>query len=99
VTLMVGEFPELQGVMGRYYAEGDGEPAEISAAIEEHYWPRFAGDRLPQGKVGIAVSIADKVDTIAGYLLYRPETIRRKDPFALRRLALGILRIILEQFA
>ena len=97
VTLMVGEFPELQGVMGRYYAEGDGEPAEVCTAIEEHYWPRFAGDRLPQGKVGIALSIADKIDTVAGIFCIGQKPSGAKDPFALRRLALGILRIILER--
>lgn len=96
VTSMVGEFPELQGVMGRYYAQGDGEPAAVSAAIEEHYWPRFAGDRLPQDKVSIAVSIADKLDTIAGIFAIGQKPSGAKDPFALRRLALGVLRINLE---
>ena len=96
VTLMVGEFPELQGVMGRYYAEADGEPADICAAIEEHYWPRFAGDRLPLGKAGMSVSIADKLDTIAGIFCIGQKPSGAKDPFALRRLALGVLRINLE---
>jgi len=97
VTLMVGEFPELQGVMGRYYAERDGEPAEVCAAIEEHYWPRFAGDRLPQSQAGISVSIADKLDTIAGIFAIGQKPSGAKDPFALRRLALGILRINIER--
>jgi len=96
VTLMVGEFPELQGVMGRYYAQGDGEPADVCGAIEEHYLPRFAGDRLPQNKVAIAVSIADKLDTIAGIFAIGQKPSGAKDPFALRRLALGVLRITLE---
>jgi glycyl-tRNA synthetase beta chain len=96
ITLMVGEFPELQGVMGRYYAERDGEPTEVCSAIEEHYWPRFAGDRLPQTRAGIAVSIADKLDTIAGIFAIGQKPSGAKDPFALRRLALGILRINLE---
>jgi len=97
VTLMVGEFPELQGVMGRYYAERDGEPAEVCSAIEEHYWPRFAGDRLPQDNAAVAVSIADKLDTIAGIFAIGQKPSGAKDPFALRRLALGILRINIER--
>lgn len=97
LTLMVGEFPELQGLMGRYYAQADGEPTEVSAALEEQYWPRFSGDQLPLTKTGIALSIADKLDTIAGIFSIGQKPTGTKDPFALRRLALGVLRINLER--
>src|SRR5690606_13967698 len=66
LTAMVGEFPELQGVMGRYYAQHDGEAPEVCVALEEQYWPRFAGDRVPESPTGIALSLADKLDTLAG---------------------------------
>lgn len=96
LTLMVGEFPELQGVMGRYYALGDGEPQEVASAIEEQYWPRFSGDQLPATPAGMALSIADKLDTITGIFSIGQKPTGTKDPFALRRLALGVLRINLE---
>jgi glycyl-tRNA synthetase beta chain len=97
LTLMVGEFPELQGVMGRYYAREDGEPAEVCTAIEEHYRPRFAGDALPTTAAGLAVAIADKLDTITGIFATGQKPSGTRDPFGLRRAALGVLRILLER--
>jgi len=97
MTEMVGEFPELQGIMGRYYAQNDGESAEVAAALDEQYMPRFAGDALPQGKVGQAVAIADKLDTLIGIFGIGQVPSGDKDPFALRRAALGALRVIIEQ--
>ena len=97
VTDMVGEFPELQGLMGRYYAEHDGEPHEVSAAIEQHYWPRFAGDALPVGPVAQSVALADKLDTLVGIWGIGLVPTGDKDPFGLRRHALGVLRILLER--
>ena len=97
VTDMVGEFPELQGMMGRYYAEHDGEPAEVSAAIEQHYWPRFAGDALPAGPIAQCVALADKLDTLVGIWGIGLIPTGDKDPFGLRRHALGVLRILLER--
>jgi glycyl-tRNA synthetase beta chain len=97
VTDMVGEFPELQGLMGRYYAEHDGEPPEVSAAIEQHYWPRFAGDALPAGPVAQSVALADKLDTLVGIWGIGLVPTGDKDPFGLRRHALGVLRILLER--
>ena len=94
---MVGEFPELQGIMGRYYAEHDGESAAVAAAMDEQYMPRFAGDELPQGAVGQAVAIADKLDTLVGIFGIGQPPTGSKDPFALRRAALGVLRIMIEQ--
>ena len=96
MTAMVGEFPELQGTMGRYYAEAQGEPAEVALALEEHYRPRFAGDALPRTRVGQAVSLADKIDTLVGIFAIEQRPTGTKDPFGLRRAALGVLRIILE---
>jgi len=96
LTGMVGEFPELQGVMGRYYAIHDGEPAEVADAIEAHYRPRFAGDGLPQGKVACAVALADKLDAIAGLFGIGQQPTGDKDPFGLRRAALGVVRILVE---
>ncbi|MGD8378252.1 MAG: glycine--tRNA ligase subunit beta [Gammaproteobacteria bacterium] len=96
VTDMVGEFPELQGTMGRYYALNDGEPAAVAEAIGEQYLPRFAGDRLPASNAGRALAIADKLDTVAGIFAVGQRPSGNKDPFALRRQALGILRIIIE---
>ncbi len=93
---MVNEFPDLQGVMGRYYASADGEADNIAQAIEDHYRPRFAGDDLPKDIIGQAISIADKLDTLVGlYAIGQPPT-GQKDPYALRRAALGILRICME---
>jgi glycyl-tRNA synthetase beta chain len=94
---MVGEFPELQGTMGRYYAAHDGEPAEVVAAMDEQYMPRFAGDRLPANPVGQAVAIADKLDTLVGIFGIGQPPTGSKDPFALRRAALGVLRTLIEQ--
>ena len=96
VTLMVGEFPELQGVMGRYYAEGDGEPPSVARAIEQHYWPRFAGDALPTGDASIAVALADRLDALVGMFSIGQIPTGDKDPFGLRRAALGIVRILME---
>ncbi|HET9663105.1 MAG TPA: glycine--tRNA ligase subunit beta [Burkholderiales bacterium] len=93
---MVGEFPELQGVMGRYYALADGEPAEIADAIEMHYRPRYAGDRLPQSKLASAVALADKLDTLAGMFGIGQQPSGDRDPYGLRRAALGVLRILVE---
>lgn len=97
LTLMVGEFPELQGLMGRYYAQLDGEDGEVAAALEEQYWPRFSGDRLPVTKTGLAVALADKLDTIAGVFSIGQKPTGTRDPFGLRRAALGILRITIER--
>ncbi len=96
VTLMVGEFPELQGTMGRYYAESDGEQASVARAIEQHYWPRFSGDALPTGDASIAVALADRLDALAGLFFIGQRPTGDKDPFALRRAALGIVRILME---
>ena len=96
-TLMVGEFPELQGVMGEYYAQHDGEAAAVALAIREHYFPRFAGDALPQGAVGTCVALADKLETLVGLFGVGEKPTGEKDPFALRRHALGILRIVIEK--
>jgi|HubBroStandDraft_5_1064220.scaffolds.fasta_scaffold01576_6 glycyl-tRNA synthetase beta chain len=96
MTAMVGEFPELQGTMGRYYAEAQGLPRDVSVAIEEHYRPRYAGDALPSTKIGQALSLADKIDTLAGIFAIEQRPTGTKDPFGLRRAALGILRIVLE---
>lgn len=96
LTGMVGEFPELQGIMGRYYAQHDGEPAEIADAIEAHYRPRFAGDRLPEGAIACSVALADKLDTLAGLFGIGQAPTGDRDPFALRRSALGVVRILVE---
>ncbi|MDX1375690.1 MAG: glycine--tRNA ligase subunit beta [Burkholderiales bacterium] len=96
LTGMVGEFPELQGVMGRLYALHDGEPVVLADAIEMHYRPRFAGDRLPEGSVACAVALADKLDAIAGLFSVGEQPTGDRDPFALRRAALGIVRILIE---
>ena len=96
MTAMVGEFPELQGTMGRYYAEAQGLPRDVALAIEEHYLPRYAGDALPSTKIGQALSLADKIDTLAGIFAIEQRPTGAKDPFGLRRAALGVLRILLE---
>ena len=96
LTGMVGEFPELQGIMGRYYALHDGEPALVANAIEAHYRPRFAGDALPNHATGDAVALADKLDTLIGIYGIGLAPTGDKDPFALRRAALGVLRILIE---
>ncbi len=97
LTGMVGEFPELQGVMGRYYASQDGEPAEVCDAIYEQYLPRFAGDVLPSTPTGMALSIADRLDTIAGIFAAGQKPTGNRDPFGLRRAALGLLRTAIER--
>ena len=97
VSDMVGEFPELQGTMGRYYALHDGESVDVADAIEDHYKPRFAGDALPRGRVGCAASLADKLETLTGLFGIGQTPTGDKDPFALRRHALGIVRIVVEQ--
>jgi glycyl-tRNA synthetase beta chain len=94
---MVGEFPELQGVMGGYYAAADGEAAEVASAIREHYLPRGAGDALPATDAGVAVSVADKLDTLAGIFAIGQKPTGAKDPFGLRRAAIGILRTLIEK--
>jgi len=96
VSDMVGEFPELQGIMGRYYARLDGEDEVVADAIEGHYHPRFAGDSLPQGPIATAVALADKLETIVGIWGIGLIPTGDKDPFALRRAALGVLRMVLE---
>jgi len=96
LTDMVGEFPELQGIMGRYYAQHDGESSDVAFAIEDHYKPRFAGDELPRNKVGICVALADKLETLIGLFGIGEKPTGDKDPFALRRHALGIIRILIE---
>lgn len=96
VTCLVGEFPELQGIIGKYLARHDGESADVADAIEEHYLPRFAGDHVPETIIGQSISIADKLDTICGIFVIGMAPTGEKDPFALRRAALGVLRIIIE---
>ncbi|CEN56391.1 glycine--tRNA ligase subunit beta [Candidatus Methylopumilus turicensis] len=96
LTDMVGEFPELQGIMGRYYAQHEKLDNDIAFAIEDHYKPRFAGDELPRSIVGIAVAIADKLETLVGLFSIGEKPTGDKDPFALRRQALGIIRMLIE---
>ncbi len=96
VTDMVGEFPELQGVMGGYYARHDGESEAVACAIEDHYKPRFAGDALPRNHVGTVVALADKLETLAGLFGIGDQPSGDKDPFALRRHAIGVIRIVIE---
>ncbi len=96
MTAMVFEFPEMQGIMGRYQAQRDGEPAELAVAMDEFYMPRFSGDRLPQTHTGIAISLAEKADTLVGIFGIGLRPSGDKDPFALRRAALGALRILRE---
>ncbi len=95
VTDMVGEFPELQGLMGRYYATHDGEATAVAAAIEQHYWPRFAGDQLPRAPVSTCVALADRLDAIAGLFLAGERPTGAKDPYGQRRAALAIIRMLL----
>jgi len=97
LTDMVGEFPELQGVMGAYYAKHDGLPDEVAFAIEDHYKPRFAGDSLPRGETGLALALADKLETLAGLFGIGQVPTGDKDPFALRRHALGLIRMLVER--
>lgn len=97
LTDMVGEFPELQGIMGGYYARHDGLPVAIAEAIEDHYKPRFAGDALPRNKVGLVVALADKLETLVGMFGIGNLPSGDKDPFALRRHALGVIRMLVEK--
>lgn len=97
LTGMVGEFPEMQGTMGRYLARHDKEAMEVCAAIEEHYWPRHAGDELPQSPVGAVLAIADRMDSLLGLFIAAEEPTGEKDPYALRRAALGVIRILVEK--
>jgi glycyl-tRNA synthetase beta chain len=99
LTDMVGEFPELQGIMGRYYAKHDGVAEEVADAIEDHYKPRFAGDELPRNPVGVCVALADKLETLVGLFGIGQIPTGDKDPFALRRHALGVIRILIEKEA
>lgn len=97
VSDMVSEFPETQGVMGKHYALNDGEAATVAEAIEQHYWPRFSGDHLPQSKEACAVALADKLDTLVGIFGIGQVPKGDRDPFALRRAALGLLRTLVER--
>jgi glycyl-tRNA synthetase beta chain len=96
VSEMVGEFPELQGLMGRYYAAHQGEQPDVAAAVEEHYKPQGPNDRVPSDPVSIAVALADKIDTLVGFWAIHEKPTGSKDPYALRRAALGVIRIVLE---
>src|SRR3954469_3548047 len=97
LTDMVGEFPELQGVMGGYYARHDQLGDEIAFSIEDHYRPRFAGDALPRNQAGVVVALADKLETLAGLFAIGQLPTGDKDPFALRRHALGVVRMLMEK--
>ncbi len=97
LTDMVGEFPELQGIMGGYYARHDGEPEAVALAVEDHYKPRFAGDALPRDVAGVVVALADKLETLAGLFGIGEKPTGDKDPFALRRHALGVIRMLMER--
>ena len=97
LTDMVLEFPQVQGTMGKYYAINDGEPKAIAQALEDQYRPRYAGDSLPEGQIGCAVAIADKIDTLVGIFGINQAPKGDKDPFALRRAAIGIIRIIIDK--
>jgi glycyl-tRNA synthetase beta chain len=96
LTEVVGEFPELQGLMGKYYALAQGEDASVAAASEEHYKPQGPADRVPADPVSVAVALADKIDTLVGFWAIDEKPTGSKDPFALRRAALGIIRILLD---
>jgi glycyl-tRNA synthetase beta chain len=97
LTDMVGEFPELQGIMGRYYAQHEGLSDDIALAIEDHYKPRFAGDELPRNPVGVCLALADKLETLVNMFSIGEIPTGDKDPFALRRHALGVIRILIEK--
>jgi len=96
LTEVVGEFPEVQGLMGKYYAQAAGEDASVAAAIEDHYKPQGPNDRVPSDPVAIAVALADKIDTLAGFWRIDEKPTGSKDPFALRRAALGVIRLLLD---
>ena len=93
---MVGEFPELQGLMGRYYALNDGEAPAVAEAVADHYAPQGPSDRCPTAPVSVAVALADKLDSLVGFFAIDEKPTGSKDPFALRRAALGVIRLILE---
>ncbi len=97
LTQMVGEFPELQGIMGRYYAANDGESESVARTIEEHYYPRFAQDILPSSKEGAALAIADRIDSLVGLFSLGKRPTGDKDPFSIRRLSITLLRILVEK--
>ena len=97
MTEMVGEFPKLQGLMGRYYAEFDHEPKAVSDAVEQHYWPKFSGDQLPSNDVAQCVALADRLDSLVGIFGIGQKPSGVKDPFALRRAALSVVRILIEK--
>jgi len=97
LSSMVGEFPELQGIMGTYYARADGEDPEVATAIREHYQPRGAGDELPGTETGTTLALADKLDTLAGIFAIGEKPTGTKDPFGLRRAAIGVIRILIEK--
>ena len=97
VTEMVAELPELQGIVGRYYALEQHEPKAVAAAIEQHYLPRFAGDRLPENRLGCCLALADRIDSLAGIFASGEVPTGDKDPYALRRAALGVVRILIER--
>ncbi len=94
LTEVVGEFPELQGLMGKYYALAQGEDASVAAASEEHYKPQGPNDRVPTDPVSVAVALADKIDTLVGFWAIDEKPTGAKDPYALRRAALGVIRLI-----
>ncbi|MGP4953554.1 glycine--tRNA ligase subunit beta, partial [Psychrobacter sp. T6-1] len=94
---LVGEYPELQGIAGTYYARLNGEPEAVAAAIEEQYLPKFSGDELPQTAIGICLALADRLDTLVGIFAIDQAPTGSKDPFSLRRSAIGILRILIEK--
>jgi len=96
LTQMVGEFPELQGVMGKYYALAQGEDASVAAACEEHYKPQGPNDRVPTDPVSVTVALADKIDTLVGFWMINEKPTGSKDPYALRRAALGVIRLLIE---
>ena len=96
LTEVVGEFPELQGLMGKYYALAQGEDASVAAASEEHYKPQGPADRVPTDPVSVAVALADKIDTLVGFWAIDEKPTGSKDPYALRRAALGVIRLILD---
>ena len=97
LTEVVGEFPELQGLMGKYYALAQGEDASVAAACEEHYKPLGPNDRVPTDPVSITVALADKIDTLVGFWAIDEKPTGSKDPYALRRAALGVIRLILQE--
>ncbi|MAT94265.1 MAG: glycine--tRNA ligase subunit beta [Halioglobus sp.] len=97
VTDMVQEFPDMQGIAGSYYAAADGEDAEVAAALAQQYWPRFSGDRLPQGPVACTLALADRLDTLVGIFGIGQPPTGSRDPFALRRASLAVLRILVEK--